>query len=179
MGKQLIVRMQGQFDALAQTTTDENVEYWFARDLQGALGYTEWRNFQKTIAKAKDSCNNVGVAVEDHFVDVNKMVEIGSAAERSIEDVMLTRYACYLIAQNGDPRKEPIAFAQNRWVPPIASITSVTKLKLSAVACLDLQGSGFARLRPVPSSGPITVGWVEKSANRKGPRLPPRVNLGH
>ena len=76
MDKQLIVKMQGQFDALARATTDENVEYWFARDLQGALGYTEWRNFQKTITKAKDSCKNAGIAIENHFVDVNKMVGI-------------------------------------------------------------------------------------------------------
>ena len=113
MEKQLIVRMQGQLDALIQTIPDESVEYWFARDLQKVLGYSQWRNFQEVIAKAKESCKNAGIAIEDHFADVSKKVEIGSGAERSIEDVMLTRYACYLIAQNGDPRKEPIAFAQS------------------------------------------------------------------
>lgn len=112
MEGQLIVRMQGQLDALAQEIPGEDVEYWFARDLQKVLGYAQWRNFQEVIAKAKDSCKNAGVAIEDHFAEVSKKVEIGSGAERSIEDVMLTRYACYLIAQNGDPRKEPIAFAQ-------------------------------------------------------------------
>lgn len=113
MEKQLIVKMQGQLDALIQTIPDESVEYWFARDLQKVLGYSQWRNFQEVIAKAKESCKNAGIAIEDHFADVSKKVEIGSGAERSIEDVMLTRYACYLIAQNGDPRKEPIAFAQS------------------------------------------------------------------
>jgi DNA-damage-inducible protein D len=111
--KQLIVKMQGQFDALAQEVPGENVEYWFARDLQAPLGYTKWERFAGVIAKAKESCKNAGIPVENHFADVSKKVEIGSGAERSIDDVMLTRYACYLIAQNGDPRKEPIAFAQS------------------------------------------------------------------
>jgi DNA-damage-inducible protein D len=93
--------------------TDDQVEFWFARDLQHLLGYSEWRNFQKVIIKAKQSCNASGNKVNDHFVDINKMVKIGSDTERSIKDIMLTRYACYLIAQNGDPKKEEIAFAQN------------------------------------------------------------------
>jgi DNA-damage-inducible protein D len=113
MEKQLIVKMQGQFDALAQEIPGEDVEYWLARDLQEPLGYSKWERFTGVIARAKDSCKNAGVVIEDHFVDVGKKVEIGSGAERSIDDVMLTRYACYLIAQNGDPRKEPIAFAQS------------------------------------------------------------------
>jgi len=89
------------------------VEFWYARDLQEILGYTEWRNFLKVVDKGKDSCANAGVPVMNHFVDVNKMVRIGSGAERPVEDIMLTRYACYLIAQNGDPRKDSIAFAQS------------------------------------------------------------------
>jgi DNA-damage-inducible protein D len=91
----------------------DGVEYWLARELQELLGYSEWRNFLKTVDKAKESCKNTSESVTDHFVDVNKMVSIGSGAERKQEDIMLTRYACYLIAQNGDPKKEQIAFAQS------------------------------------------------------------------
>lgn len=92
---------------------DENgVEYWFARDLLKLLGYVEYRNFQPVIQKAIEACKNSGQPVENHFVQVHEMVEIGSNAERQIGDFRLTRYASYLIAQNGDSRKKPIAFAQ-------------------------------------------------------------------
>lgn len=91
---------------------DNGIEFWYARELLVLLEYTEWRNFEKVIDKAKIACENSGNIVSDHFVDVNKMVEIGSGAEREIKDVKLTRYACYLIVQNGDPRKEIIALGQ-------------------------------------------------------------------
>lgn len=95
------------------STTIENVECWSARDLQKLLGYSKWENFEKVISKAKESCENAGENISDHFPDIRKMVSIGSGAEKEIDDILLTRYACYLIAQNGDSRKSEIAFAQN------------------------------------------------------------------
>ncbi|EJG00444.1 hypothetical protein FF52_16287 [Flavobacterium sp. F52] len=91
----------------------EGIECWSARDLQLLLGYSKWENFEKVIQKAKDACKNAGENIDNHFPDVRKMVELGSNSERSINDIALTRYACYLIAQNGDSRKQEIAFAQN------------------------------------------------------------------
>jgi len=99
------------FEAHAQQT-EAGVEFWLARDLQHLLGYSEWRNFTSVVSKAKTACEVSGHAISDHFVDVNKMVDLGSGSQREVEDIMLTRYACYLIAQNGDPRKQEIAFAQ-------------------------------------------------------------------
>ena len=89
------------------------IECWSARELQNVFNYTEWRNFVKIIDKSKISCKNAGEKIDDHFVEFNKMINLAKGAQRQINDIALTRYACYLIAQNGDPKKEEIAFAQH------------------------------------------------------------------
>lgn len=111
MERHTIINLNKRFEEYAYE--QDGIEYWLARELQELLGYSDWRNFLNAINKAKESCETTGEAVSDHFVDVTKMVKIGSGAERKQENMMLTRYACYLIAQNGDPKKEQIAFAQS------------------------------------------------------------------
>ncbi len=105
--------LKSRFDALSQRLPEENIEFWFARDLMEPLGYARWENFITALHRAIESCKSTGYDAFDHFRGVTKMVKVGSGADRPVDDFMLTRYACYLIAQNGDPRKQPIAFAQS------------------------------------------------------------------
>jgi len=164
MKKEIIVQLNKTFEESAYT--QNGVEYWMARDMQKLLDYTEWRNFLLVVDKAKIACMKSGQNISDHFVDVNKMVKLGSGSERQIEDIMLTRYACYLIAQNGDPSKEQIAFAQSYFAiqtrkqelleERIALVERVharekladTESELSGVVYeRGVDGEGFARLR--------------------------------
>ena len=111
MKTELVQTLTATFEAHAQQT-EGGIEYWLARDIQHLLGYTEWRNFTAVIAKAKTASEVSGHAISDHFVEVNKTIQMPKSAEKEVPDIMLTRYACYLIAQNGDPKKQEIAFAQ-------------------------------------------------------------------
>jgi len=164
MQSDIIIQLHKNFEDYAHQIDGE--EFWFARDLQGLLGYAKWENFAKVVDKAKISCQSAGNSVEDHFPDVRKMVDIGSGAERPVDDVALTRYACYLIAQNGDPRKVEIAFAQTYFAVQTRRIeliekrlaeqerlTARQKLSLSEKELSGLiferigDNSGFARIR--------------------------------
>jgi DNA-damage-inducible protein D len=111
MKTSIIQSLTDNFESHANKTSD-GVEFWMARDLQHLLGYTKWDNFQSVISKAKTACEISEEQIDNHFADVGKTIQMPKGASKEIIDIMLTRYACYLIAQNGDPRKEKIAFAQ-------------------------------------------------------------------
>ena len=113
MERNKIIAIKSQFDKTIHNDDENDVEFWMARELMPLLGYGRWENFEKTINRSMESCETSGITVTDHFREVTKMVQLGSGAMRSVRDYMLTRYACYLIAQNGDPKKEEIAFAQS------------------------------------------------------------------
>ena len=140
MDKQSIIQYKSAFDAIETYIESDNrkehIEVWFARDLQKVLGYARWENFQTAINRAVESCNTQGVNVDDHFREVTKMVKLGSGAEREVKDYMLTRYACYLIAQNGDPKKEEVAFAQSYFAVQTRRAELIEE-RINYIACLE------------------------------------------
>ncbi|MCY3955635.1 MAG: DNA damage-inducible protein D [Nitrospira sp.] len=131
MKTEIIQSLTDDFESYARQT-ENGVEFWLARDLQCLLGYTDWRNFLQVLNRAKVACEVSEHRIIDHFVDANKMVSLGSGSQREVPDMMLTRYACYLIAQNGDPRKEEIAFAQTYFAVQTRKLEIIQKRILEA-----------------------------------------------
>ena len=165
MDKEIIVRLHLSFEDMVRKHAESGVEYWCARDLQELLGYQQWRTFAPVIDKAITACENSGYDPKDHFARARKMVGLGSGAKREIEDIALTRYACYLIAQNGDPGKDQIAFAQTYFAVQTRKQEIIEKRlaeaeRLSARKKLtqsekELSGIIFDRLRENESFGRI------------------------
>jgi DNA-damage-inducible protein D len=165
MDKGIVVRLHSSFEEMVRKMPETGTEFWCARDLQLLLGYTEWRNFAKVIDKAITACQNAGYDPRDHFVGINKMVSLGGGAQRQVDDIGLTRYACYLIAQNGDPSKEQIAFAQTYFAVQtrkqeviekrIAEAERVSARRKLTQSEKELSGIIFDRLREGESFGRI------------------------
>lgn len=112
MDKRKIEQIRQKYDLIIHINEDADIEFWYARDLMNLFGYDRWENFDKTVCRAIESCETSGISVSDHFREVTKMISLAKGAKREVKDYMLTRFACYLITQNGDPKKEEIAFAQ-------------------------------------------------------------------
>jgi len=165
MDKEIVVRLHSSFEDMLRRHPETGIEFWCARDLQLLLGYTEWRNFAKVVDKAITACQNAGYDPREHFVEINKMVSLGSGAQRQVTDIGLSRYACYLIAQNGDPAKEQIAFAQTYFAVQtrkqeviekrLAEAERVSARRRLTHSEKELSGIIFDRLRENESFGRI------------------------
>jgi len=161
MSRYNIETLQSNFNEISHQLDDTNIEYWYARDLQKILDYSEWRNFNKVIEKAKTSCQTLKVDSSYHFVDTNKTINMPKGATKSISDMMLTRYACYLIAQNGDSSKEPIAFAQTYF----AMATRKQELLEQRV---ELEDRLKARAKLTTSETELSKNIFERGVDNKG-----------
>jgi len=165
MDKEIVVRLHASFEDLVHKDPDTGVEYWCARDLQSLLGYSQWRTFAAVIDKAITACENSNHDPKDHFARARKMVDLGSGAKREVEDIALTRYACYLIAQNGDPSKDQIAFAQTYFAVQtrkqeivekrLAEAERISARKRLTKSEKELSGIIFDKLRDTDSFGRI------------------------
>jgi DNA-damage-inducible protein D len=165
MKKELVVQLHASFEQLMHAEEESGVEFWLARDLQKVLGYDRWENFEKVIKKAVSACEKSGYAAKDHFLEITKMVPLGSGSERPVSDYMLNRYACYLIAQNGDPTKAPIAFAQTYFAVQtrkqeliekrLAEVERLSARKKLTTSEKELSGIIFERLGDEKSFGRI------------------------
>ena len=159
-----IQQYKNAFDLIAKEIKDDannTIEVWYARELQQVLGYTRWENFVVDISRAIESCKTLKVNVDDHFREVTKMVLLGSGSQRKVQDFMLTRYACYLIAQNGDPKKEEIAFAQSYFALQTRK-TELIEERLQQIARLDTR----ERLRS--SEKQLSRNIYERGVDEKG-----------
>ena len=164
MDTQKIQQYKNAFDLIAKEIKDDasnTIEVWYARELQQVLGYTRWENFVVAISRAIESCKTLKVNVDDHFREVTKMVLLGSGSQRKVQDFMLTRYACYLIAQNGDPKKEEIAFAQSYFALQTRN-TELIEERLQQMARLDTR----ERLRS--SEKQLSRNIYERGVDEKG-----------
>ena len=164
MDIQKIQQYKNAFDLIAKEIKDDasnTIEVWYARELQQVLGYTRWENFVVAISRAMESCKTLKVSVDDHFREVTKMVLLGSGSQRKVQDFMLTRYACYLIAQNGDPKKEEIAFAQSYFALQTRK-TELIEERLQQIARLDTR----ERLRS--SEKQLSRNIYERGVDEKG-----------